>query len=152
MSASEGGLEVVDLHVSYGAIAAVHGIDLTVPAGSTVALIGPNGAGKTTTLRAIGGQQRSRGKVKLGGRDISNWRPYKVAAAGLAQVPQGRRLFPDLTVEENLLIGGWDAPAPTVPPGSSTATRRTRGLASAAPSGPARSAAASSRWSRSRGR
>lgn len=101
------GLEVHGLTVNYGAIVAVRDVDLIVPAGAVVALVGPNGAGKTSTARAIGGQIRSRGSVNLGGRDITGWRAHKVATAGLAQVPQGRRLFPDLTVEENLLVGGW---------------------------------------------
>jgi len=104
-------LSVRGLQVSYGAIHAVRGIDLDVPKGSVVALIGPNGAGKTTALRAIGGQQRSRGTVTLGERDVSRWRAHRIAAAGFAQVPQGRRLFAELTVEENLLVGAWRRPA-----------------------------------------
>ena len=103
-------IEVRDLWVSYGPVVAVHGIDLVLRPGSVDALIGPNGAGKTTTLRAIGGQKGYKGTVRLNGRDISHWKPYKIAAAGLGQVPQGRRMFPELTVTENLLLGGWGRP------------------------------------------
>jgi branched-chain amino acid transport system ATP-binding protein len=100
-------VEIRGLRVTYGAVVAVRDIDLVLPKGSVVALIGPNGAGKTTTLRAIGGQKKYRGTVMFDGRDISHWRPHRVAAAGLAQVPQGRRLFPELSAYENLLLGGW---------------------------------------------
>jgi branched-chain amino acid transport system ATP-binding protein len=103
----EAAIETRGLHVSYGPVVAVNGVDLVVPKGSVVALIGPNGAGKTTTLRAIGGQKRHKGTVRLNGRDVSRSRPHRIAAAGLAQVPQGRRLFVDLTIRENLLLGGW---------------------------------------------
>jgi branched-chain amino acid transport system ATP-binding protein len=102
-------LTVEGLTVNYRSVVAVNGIDLTVPRGSIVTVVGPNGAGKTSALRALGGQVKSRGKVTLDGRDISGRAPHKIAAAGLAQVPQGRRLFPDLTVRENLLLGGWGA-------------------------------------------
>jgi len=105
-------VEVRDLWVSYGPVVAVHGINLVLRPGSVDALIGPNGAGKTTTLRAIGGQKAYKGTVLLNGRDISHWKPYKIAAAGLAQVPQGRRMFAELTVAENLLLGGWGRSRP----------------------------------------
>ena len=103
-------LSVSKLEVSFGAVNAVRGIDLEVPDGSVVALIGPNGAGKTSAMRAIGGQHKSRGTVTLQGKDISRWKAHKIAAAGFAQVPQGRRLFPELTVLENLMVGGWRRP------------------------------------------
>lgn len=103
-------IEARGITVSYGPVVAVHGIDLVLRSGSVDALIGPNGAGKTTTLRAIGGQKRYRGTVSLNGRDISHWKPHRVAGAGLAQVPQGRRLFPELSVSENLLLGAWRRP------------------------------------------
>jgi branched-chain amino acid transport system ATP-binding protein len=108
-AAAEPILEVEGLRVNYRSVVAVNGIDLTVPRGAIVTVVGPNGAGKTSALRALGGQLKSRGSVRLGGQDISGWKPHKIAAAGLAQVPQGRRLFPDLTVRENLLLGGWGA-------------------------------------------
>lgn len=100
-------IETRNLQVSYGPVVAVRDVGLAVPTGSVVALIGPNGAGKTTTLRAIGGQKRHRGTVLLNGRDVSRVRPHRIAAAGLAQVPQGRRLFVDLTIQDNLLLGAW---------------------------------------------
>jgi branched-chain amino acid transport system ATP-binding protein len=104
---ADAAVEAHGLRVSYGPVVAVRDVDLVVPKGSVVALIGPNGAGKTTTLRAIGGQKRHRGKVLLNGRDVSRTRPHRIAAAGLAQVPQGRRLFVDLTIRDNLLLGAW---------------------------------------------
>ncbi len=116
MSASEqpeavaAAIETRGLHVAYGSVVAVHELDLVVSKGSVVALIGPNGAGKTTALRAIGGQKRHKGKVLLNGRDVSRARAHRIAAAGLAQVPQGRRLFVDLTIRENLQLGGWGRP------------------------------------------
>ena len=100
-------LETKGLSVNYGAVIAVQGIDIVVPRGAVIALIGPNGAGKTSALRAMGGQKKSGGTVIFDGRDVSRWRAHKIASAGLAQVPQGRRLFPDLTITENLLLGGW---------------------------------------------
>jgi branched-chain amino acid transport system ATP-binding protein len=103
-------LEVHDLTVSYGAVKAVRGIDLEVPEGSVVALIGPNGAGKTSALRAIGGQNRFNGTIRFQGTEITRRRAHKIASMGFAQVPQGRRLFPELTVEDNLLVGAWGRP------------------------------------------
>ncbi|HEY1831829.1 MAG TPA: ABC transporter ATP-binding protein [Acidimicrobiales bacterium] len=100
-------LTVTSLGVSYGGVAAVQGIDLKVPRGKVVAIVGPNGAGKTSTLRGIGGQERTRGTVIFDQHDISRWSPYKISRAGLAQVPQGRRLFPDLSVSENLALGAY---------------------------------------------
>ncbi|MGE0306907.1 MAG: ABC transporter ATP-binding protein, partial [Acidimicrobiia bacterium] len=95
------------LIVEYGGVTAVHGIDLRVPKGSVVALIGPNGAGKTSSIRGICGQERSRGTVVFDGAEISHHAAWKVSRRGLSQVPQGRRLFPQLTVEENLNLGSY---------------------------------------------
>ena len=101
-------LEVQGLHVSYGRTEALRGIDLTVPAGQVVCLIGANGAGKTTTMRALSGLVRPRaGRVRLDGADITFMRPHRIAAAGLLQVPEGRQVFAELTVAENLAIGAW---------------------------------------------
>ena len=100
-------LIVSGLVVEYDGVTAVSGIDLRVPKGSVVALIGPNGAGKTSTIRGICGQERSRGTVVFDGVDIGSDAAWKVARRGLAQVPQGRRLFPELTVEENLALGSY---------------------------------------------
>lgn len=105
-------LRVENLRVAYGGVVAVESLDIVVPAGSTVALIGPNGAGKTSTMRAIGGQADSTGSISLNGVEISGWAPHKIARSGLAQVPQGRRLFPELTVVENLHLGAYGRATP----------------------------------------
>ena len=101
-------LEVRDLHVNYGAIAALHGISLRVPAGSIVTLIGANGAGKSTTLRAISGLVRARsGVVRFEDRDIAALPPHEIVALGLAHSPEGRMIFANLTVMENLEMGAY---------------------------------------------
>ena len=101
-------LEVSDLDVRYGNVAAVKGVSLRVGEGEVVAVIGPNGAGKTSTLRAISGLVPSAGgSILLGGRDISRWKAHRVVALGLAHAPEGRRLFPQMTVLENLKMGAY---------------------------------------------
>jgi branched-chain amino acid transport system ATP-binding protein len=101
-------LEVRDLHVHYGRVPAVHGVSLSVPAGDIVTLIGANGAGKTTTLRAVSGLQRpSEGTITFAGARIDGKRPHEILGLGLAHVPEGRRIFPDLTVQENLRLGAY---------------------------------------------
>ena len=101
-------LLVQGLSVSYGRTEALRGIDLTVGAGQVVCLIGANGAGKTSTMRTLSGLVRpSAGKVLLDGADITGMRPHRIAAAGLLQVPEGRQVFAELTVAENLTIGAW---------------------------------------------
>ena len=101
-------LEVTDLEVRYGNVAAVKGVSLRVGEGEVVAVIGPNGAGKTSTLRAISGLvQSAGGRILLGGRDISRWKAHRVVALGLAHAPEGRRLFPRMTVLENLKMGAY---------------------------------------------
>ena len=101
-------LEVSDLDVRYGNVAAVKGVSLRVLEGEVVAVIGPNGAGKTSTLRAISGLVPSAGgRILLGGRDISRWKAHRVVALGLAHAPEGRRLFPQMTVLENLKMGAY---------------------------------------------
>jgi branched-chain amino acid transport system ATP-binding protein len=101
-------LEVRDLEVSYGSITALHGISLEVAAGSIVTLIGANGAGKSTTLRAISGLVKARsGRVHYEGEDITNLAPHKLVARGLCHVPEGRMIFANLTVEENLRMGAF---------------------------------------------
>jgi branched-chain amino acid transport system ATP-binding protein len=99
-------LEVHALSVSYGHARALYGIDLRVDDGEIVALIGPNGAGKTTALKAIGGLLPHEGEVRLAGEALPT-KPWEVVEAGLALVPQGRAVFPSMTVEENLLLGGF---------------------------------------------
>ena len=101
-------LLVEGLRVSYGRTEALRGIDLTVPAGQVVCLFGANGAGKTTTMRALSGLVRPRaGRVLLDRTDITGQRPHRIAAAGLLQVPEGRQVFAELTVAENLAVGAW---------------------------------------------
>jgi branched-chain amino acid transport system ATP-binding protein len=99
-------LEVRDLCVNYGAIKALHGVTLSVPAGKIVTLIGCNGAGKSTTLRAISGIVRpSAGSITYDGRSISRLAPHEIVRLGLVQAPEGRGIFANLTVEENLQLG-----------------------------------------------
>jgi branched-chain amino acid transport system ATP-binding protein len=99
-------LEIRDLQVSYGGIAALHGISLQVPAGSIVTLIGGNGAGKSSTLRAISGIAKvTGGSVVFEGREITNKPAHEIVALGIAHSPEGRMVFSNLTVLENLQMG-----------------------------------------------
>jgi len=99
-------LEIRNLHVSYGGIAALHGISLEVPAGSIVTLIGGNGAGKSSTLRAISGIAKvASGSIIFEGRDITNKPAHEIVALGLAHSPEGRMVFSNLSVLENLHMG-----------------------------------------------
>jgi branched-chain amino acid transport system ATP-binding protein len=101
-------LEIQDLHVRYGSIAALHGVSLKVPESSIVTLIGANGAGKSTTLRAISGLLKpSSGKVIYDGQDITGLPAHKIVGRGLCQVPEGRMVFANLTVQENLKMGAY---------------------------------------------
>jgi branched-chain amino acid transport system ATP-binding protein len=100
-------LEVRDLHVRYGDMHAVRGVSFTVGAGEAVGIIGANGAGKTTTLLAVLGLVPATGEVRLAGEPIMAWPPWRRAEAGLAWVPEGRRVFGDLTVAENLEAGAY---------------------------------------------
>ncbi len=100
-------LEVRNLHVNYGPIQAVKGIDLDVEKGTLVALLGANGAGKTTTLRAITGMVKAYGSVHLGETEILGQRGYKTARMGVNMSPEGRLIFAGLTVEENLKAGAY---------------------------------------------
>ncbi len=105
---SELALSIKDLRVSYGAIDAVKGINIQVPKGGVVALLGANGAGKTSTLRTISGlTEASGGKIEFYGQDITNMDAEKIARLGISQSPEGRQIFGDLTVEENLKIGAF---------------------------------------------
>jgi branched-chain amino acid transport system ATP-binding protein len=99
-------LSVEDLHVSYGAVAAVRGVSFELGRGEIVGLVGPNGAGKTSTLLAIMGAVPPRsGTISLAGSPLHRRRPEDIARAGIALVPEGRHIFADLTVEENLRLG-----------------------------------------------
>ncbi len=101
-------LELKDLKVAYGGIKAVKGIDLTVNEGELVCLIGANGAGKTTTLKAICGLVKaSDGKVLYQGENITGTRSFELVRRGLAMVPEGRGIFGQLTIEENLAMGAY---------------------------------------------
>ncbi|QLK61536.1 ATP-binding cassette domain-containing protein [Enterobacteriaceae bacterium Kacie_13] len=103
---SQAMLEFRDVDVYYGAIQALRQVSLQVEQGETVALIGANGAGKSTLLMSIFGQPRIRsGQILFRGEDLSRKSTHFVASAGIAQSPEGRRVFPDMTVEENLLMG-----------------------------------------------
>ena len=101
-------LEVRDATVHYNKVAALRGVSLNVPEGSVVTIIGANGAGKSTLLRAVSGLEKlSEGEIRFGGERIDGTLPEKVVALGIAQVPEGRRIFPDLTVQENLNTGAF---------------------------------------------
>jgi branched-chain amino acid transport system ATP-binding protein len=101
-------LEVRDLEVAYGSITALHRISLRVEKGKIITLIGSNGAGKSTTLRAISGLLRIRGgEVWLDRKQITNLAPHLIVAMGITQVPEGRMIFPNLTVVENLQMGAY---------------------------------------------
>ena len=107
-------LEVAGLHAYYGESHVLQGVDLAVGDGEALALVGRNGAGKTTTIAAIAGLLRPRGgRVRVRGTDFAGAKAHQIARAGVALVPQGRRIFGDLTVHENLLVaahptpGGW---------------------------------------------
>ena len=101
-------LQVDNLHVSYGGIAAVRGLSLTVGEGEVVGVLGPNGAGKSTTLAAIaGGVSPRQGVITYGGVEITGRAPEDIARMGVSLVPEGRHVFATLTVEENLAIGTY---------------------------------------------
>jgi branched-chain amino acid transport system ATP-binding protein len=101
-------LEIDDIHTYYGAIHALKGVSLKVGAGEIVTLIGANGAGKSTTLRAINGLNHPRqGTIRFQGVDITNESPHTIVKNGIAQSPEGRRLFPRMTVTENLEMGAF---------------------------------------------
>lgn len=102
-------LEIADLAAGYGDITVLRGVSCTVPANGVVALLGANGAGKTTTLNAISGLQAnvSAGTIRLEGADITRMPAHERVQAGIAHVPQGRQLFPFMSVRENLELGGY---------------------------------------------
>ena len=101
-------LELDDIHVSYGKIAAVRGISLTVEAGEIVTLIGGNGAGKTTTLKTISGVRRpDPGSIQFHGQRIDRMPTHEIVQLGICQAPEGRRIFPRMSVKENLEMGAY---------------------------------------------
>ncbi|HMC39329.1 MAG TPA: ABC transporter ATP-binding protein [Acidimicrobiales bacterium] len=102
-------LEVTDMHVFYGQVQALKGVSMGVDAGEIVALIGANGAGKTTTLKTISGLRPvRRGRLTLDGEDITHLAGHKRVSLGLCQAPEGRGIFPGMTVVENLEMGAYD--------------------------------------------
>ncbi len=106
--AEPGGLVVAGLEAGYDRLQVLHGIDVAVRPGELVAVIGANGAGKSTLLRALSGLLRPRaGTVRLGGRDVTTLGAERIAKLGLAHVPENRLVFPSLTVDDNLALGGW---------------------------------------------
>ncbi len=101
-------LTISNLHAAYGKVEVLHGISLDVPKGKVVTLIGSNGAGKTTTMRAISGMLKPKeGKVMLAGKDITGQDSHRIARAGLAHSPEGRRVFATMSVTDNLLLGAF---------------------------------------------
>ncbi|MDH3594736.1 MAG: ABC transporter ATP-binding protein [Rhodospirillales bacterium] len=114
-------LRLERLACGYGPMRVVHGLDLEVAAGEVVALVGANGAGKSTTLMAIAGHVAVQdGTIRFEGRDLATALPHQRVAAGVALVPEGRRLFADLSVRENLLIGGYARPRGRTPANQET--------------------------------
>jgi branched-chain amino acid transport system ATP-binding protein len=112
-------LQVRDLHVRHGRTEAVSGIDLDVGCAEVVALLGANGAGKTSTLRALSGLLAAAGEVHLDGRRLDRLPPHEMVAAGLAHVPEGRRVFSRMSVQDNLELGAYTDRA-----GASTSLQR----------------------------
>ena len=101
-------LELRDLEVCYGSISALQGLSANVEKGNIVTLVGANGAGKTTTLRTVSGVVKARaGKIVFDGEEITNLAPHKIVARGIAQAPEGRMVFANLTVMENLRMGAY---------------------------------------------
>lgn len=108
-------LSVEDIHVYYGAIHAIKGISFEVNEGEIVTLIGANGAGKTTTLQTVSGLHKAAsGSIRFDGKDIRSVMAHRLVSSGLAQVPEGRRIFQQMTVEENLEMGAYTQPKDSV--------------------------------------
>ena len=105
-------LDVAGLEVAHGDVQALWGIDFAVPAGRIVTLLGANGAGKTTTLRAVSGLIRPKsGTIRFEGAEVSGLAPHVLVSRGMSHIPEGRRLWPGMTVRENLELGAYPAPA-----------------------------------------
>jgi branched-chain amino acid transport system ATP-binding protein len=104
-------LELRDVRAAYGRVQVLHGVDLVVPAGSVFALLGPNGAGKSTTLKVINGRMTPTGGcVHIAGTHVNGGSTARLARAGVCSIPEGRGIFPNLTVDENLLMATYAAP------------------------------------------
>lgn len=101
-------LELKDVRAGYGPTTILHGVSLTVSRGEVVTIVGGNGAGKTTTLRAISGVvSTTSGEIRFEGEDITRLSPHEIVDLGIIMIPEGRQLFPDMTVRENLLMGAY---------------------------------------------
>ncbi|MGE5623407.1 MAG: ABC transporter ATP-binding protein [Methanocella sp.] len=101
-------LKLTDVHVHYGAVHALKGVSLEVQEGEIVTLIGSNGAGKSTTIKSISGLvSPSSGKIEFEGRQIGGWPAHRVTGIGVIQIPEGRRVFPEMSVKENLAMGAF---------------------------------------------
>ncbi len=101
-------LKIRDLHAGYGKIEVLHGISLSLEADDYIAVVGANGAGKTTLLRAISGTLESiRGAIQFNGQDLRARQPHEIPSLGIAHVPEGRQIFPALSVQDNLIVGAW---------------------------------------------
>jgi branched-chain amino acid transport system ATP-binding protein len=105
-------LELRDVVASYGPVKALHGVSLTVDEGAIVAVLGANGAGKTTTLRAVSHTVKRSGEITFGGRSLGRLCAESIAGLGIAHVPEGRGLFPELTIVENLRLGAYTRRGP----------------------------------------
>ena len=139
-------LAVNDIHVYYGSIHAVKGVSLEVNEGEIVTLIGANGAGKSTVLNTISGLLHPRGgSVTFLGQDLKGVPPHKLVARGMAQVPEGRRIFLQMTVEENLEMGAYTQSKASITGASRTCTAASPGSRSGGSRSPGPSPAASSR-------
>ncbi len=104
-------LHIADLAAGYGHATVLRGVSLDVPAASCVGIVGPNGAGKSTLLKVISGiVRRTAGAVQADGEDISRWPADRIVSAGIVHIPEGRRVFPGLSVAENLWLGGYSRP------------------------------------------
>ena len=118
-------LKVDDIHVYYGSIHAVKGVSFEVNEGEIVTLIGANGAGKSTVLNTVSGLLHPRtGSVQFMEQDLKGVAPHKVVERGLAQVPEGRRIFLQMTVEENLEMGAYTQPGSSIAPGIADVYKR----------------------------
>ncbi|MEX2158421.1 MAG: ABC transporter ATP-binding protein [Dehalococcoidia bacterium] len=101
-------LKLDDVHASYGPVLALRGVSVDVPEGAIVSMLGPNGAGKSSTLRAVSGLIRpTHGTIEFDGKRIDHMSPERIVQLGVSQVPEGRQIFGELSVRENLILGAW---------------------------------------------
>src|SRR5690606_5149026 len=105
-------LTLQEITAGYQSSVVLKSISLSVPVGQNIAIVGPNGAGKSTLLKAISGLVSVKeGSIRINGTDATNWSPEKIVSAGVVHVPEGRQVFPGLSVEENLWLGGYTKPS-----------------------------------------